>query len=137
MLITGSLGAGIAVAASMPARSAPEGVVVMALGVVVRVWAVVALGGAFRTTVEVDADQPVVTAGPYRWIRHPAYVGLLLVVAGFGLTRSWLAFAVGVLLPLPAIVWRIRVEETELVRVLGDRYRRYQARTARLIPRLW
>jgi protein-S-isoprenylcysteine O-methyltransferase Ste14 len=135
--ITGSLGVGLAVAAAMPARSSPAGVVVMALGLAVRVWAVVALGRAFRTTVEVDADQAVVTTGPYRWIRHPAYVGLVLVVSGFGLTRGWLAFAIGLLLPLPAIVWRIHVEEAELVRVLGEPYRAYQARTARLLPGVW
>jgi protein-S-isoprenylcysteine O-methyltransferase Ste14 len=40
-------------------------------------------------------------------------------------------------LPPPALVWRIHVEEAELGRVLGDAYRAYQERTARLIPGLW
>ena len=40
-------------------------------------------------------------------------------------------------LPLPALRWRIRVEEAELTAVLGDRYRAYQAHTKRLIPGLW
>ena len=61
------------------------GVVVMWLGLATRVWAVAVLGGAFRTTVEVDPGQAVVTTGPYRWIRHPSYAGLLLIVAGLGL----------------------------------------------------
>jgi protein-S-isoprenylcysteine O-methyltransferase Ste14 len=58
------------------------GVIVMWLGLATRIWAVAALGGAFRTTVEVDLDQAVVTTGPYKWIRHPSYAGLLLTVAG-------------------------------------------------------
>ena len=114
------------------------GVVVMWLGLATRVWAVAALGGAFRTTVEVDRDQAVVTTGPYKWIRHPSYAGLLLIGAGLGLALgNWLSVFACLLLPLPALAWRIRVEEAELSRVLGHAYRAYQARTARLIPGLW
>jgi protein-S-isoprenylcysteine O-methyltransferase Ste14 len=108
------------------------------LGLAARIWAVAALGSAFRTTVEIDHGQAVVTTGPYNWIRHPSYVGLLLVVAGFGLALgNWLSVAVCLVVPLPAVVRRIDVEEAELNRVLGDAYRAYQARTARLIPGIW
>jgi protein-S-isoprenylcysteine O-methyltransferase Ste14 len=110
----------------------------MWVGLGTRVWAVAALGGAFRTTVEVDSDQAVVTTGPYQWIRHPSYAGLLLIVAGLGLAfGNWLSVAACLVLPPPALVWRIHVEEAELSRVLGDAYRAYQERTARLIPGLW
>ena len=78
------------------------------------------------------------SSGPYKWIRHPSYTGLLLIAAGFGLAvGNWLALAVGLLLPLPGILWRIRVEEAELERVLGAAYGSYRARTTRLVPRLW
>jgi protein-S-isoprenylcysteine O-methyltransferase Ste14 len=114
------------------------GVVVMWVGLVVRVWAVATLGRSFRTTVEVDPGQPVVSNGPYRWVRHPSYTGLLLIAAGFGLALgNWLSMVVCLVLPLPAILWRIHVEEAELTRVLGDAYRSYRARTTRLVPRLW
>jgi protein-S-isoprenylcysteine O-methyltransferase Ste14 len=146
-LIAFALGA--ALVAALGARSAaPElrmttplrsaGVVVMWAGLGLRVWAIASLGSGFRTTVEVEPGQPVVSSGPYRWIRHPSYTGLLLVVAGFGAALgNWLSLAACVLLPLPAIVWRIHVEEAELNRVLGQAYRTYQAGRARLIPRLW
>ena len=147
VLIAISLGAAIA-AASAAASAAPSlrtpsavrvfGVIVMWLGLATRVWAVAALGGAFRTTVEVDPDQAVVTTGPYRWIRHPSYAGLLLLLAGLGLAfGNWLSMAACLVLPPPALAWRIHVEEAELSRVLGDAYRVYQTRTARLIPGLW
>ena len=60
------------------------GAIVMSLGLVIRVWAIVVLGGAFRTTVEVDLKQKVVSRGPYRWIRHPSYAGLLLILTDSG-----------------------------------------------------
>jgi protein-S-isoprenylcysteine O-methyltransferase Ste14 len=147
VLIAISFGAAIA-AARIATSMAPSlripvavqvvGVIVMWVGLATRVWAVAALGGAFRTTVEVDPDQAVVSTGPYRWIRHPSYAGLLLILAGLGLALgNWLSAAACLALPLPALVWRIHVEEAELSRVLGDAYRAYQTRTARLIPRRW
>jgi protein-S-isoprenylcysteine O-methyltransferase Ste14 len=146
-LIAGTVGIAVAVAAVTASRStAPQiagpgratGLIVMWLGLGIRVWAIATLGRAFRTTVEVDPGQAVVTSGPYRWVRHPSYSGLLLIVTGSGLAAgSWLAVAVCALLPLPAVLRRIQVEEAELTRVLGDRYRAYQAQTKRLIPGLW
>jgi protein-S-isoprenylcysteine O-methyltransferase Ste14 len=68
----------------------------------------------------------------------PSYTGLLLIVAGYGLSfGNWLALAACVLVPPIAIVRRIRVEEAELDRVLGDSYRAYRSRTKRLVPGLW
>jgi protein-S-isoprenylcysteine O-methyltransferase Ste14 len=91
-----------------------------------------------RTTVEVDPGQAVVSSRPYRWVRHPSYSGLLLFVIGCGLAAGdWLALVVCALLPLPALLRRIQVEEAELISVLGDRYRVYQGQTKRLLPGLW
>jgi protein-S-isoprenylcysteine O-methyltransferase Ste14 len=141
VLIGVTLGAAIVLAAVTASRStAPriDGLIVMWLGLAIRVWAIAALGRAFRTTVEVDPGQAVVSSGPYRWVRHPSYSGLLLIVIGCGLAAgSWLVLIVCAVLPLPALLWRIHVEEAELTLVLGDRYRAYCARTKRLIPGIW
>jgi protein-S-isoprenylcysteine O-methyltransferase Ste14 len=137
-----ALFAAIGAAKAAPGLNTPVGVqvvgaVVLCLGLAVRVWAVVALGAAFRTTVEVDPGQAVVTRGPYRWVRHPSYTGLLLIVVGFSLAAgNWLSLGAG-LLVIPAFVRRIHVEEAELERVLGDTYRHYEAGTARLVPGIW
>jgi protein-S-isoprenylcysteine O-methyltransferase Ste14 len=136
---------GTAAAAHSPNTLRPSaslraaGILVMWLGLALRVWAIAALGGSFRTTVEVEAGQAVVSRGPYRCVRHPAYCGLLLLAAGFGVARgSWVALAVCAFLLVPAVVRRINVEEAELDQVLGDAYRTYRSSTpARLIPRLW
>jgi protein-S-isoprenylcysteine O-methyltransferase Ste14 len=122
----------------VPGAGRAAGTVVIWLGLALRIWAVVTLGAAFRTTVEVDLGQSVVSTGPYAWVRHPSYTGLLLIVAGFGLASgNWLAFVVCAVVPLPAVLWRIHVEEAELDRVLGDAYRAYRRRTTRLVPRVW
>jgi protein-S-isoprenylcysteine O-methyltransferase Ste14 len=144
VLIAITLGAAIACALVLESRAGTigwysiVGVVVMWLGLALRVWAVATLGRAFRTTVEVDSEQAVVSAGPYRWVRHPSYSGLLLIVIGCGAAAgNWLALAVCVVVPLPALLWRIRVEEAELTRVLDESYRNYQTQTKRLIPGVW
>lgn len=139
-IFTGVLMRRWAPAADIPAADAlaAAGVIVIWLGLAVRVWAVLTLGESFRTFVEVDADQAVVTRGPYRWVRHPSYTGLLLIAAGFGVgAGNWLSLLICAVVPPLGLLPRIAVEEGELIRVLGQRYRDYQKTTHRLVPGLW
>jgi protein-S-isoprenylcysteine O-methyltransferase len=76
--------------------------------------------------------------GPYRWLRHPAYAGTLITYFGYGLAiGSWVGALVFAAVVAAAYVPRIRVEEAELTRALGDSYRAYARETARLVPGLW
>jgi protein-S-isoprenylcysteine O-methyltransferase Ste14 len=121
----------------LPRAAVVLAVVVMVAGLVLRAWAVLSLGRSFRTTVEVHPDQGVVETGPYRYVRHPSYTGLLLVVLGFEIgTRCWPAILL-VALPLAAVVRRIAVEEAFLVGALGSSYGDYRERTRRLVPGVW
>jgi protein-S-isoprenylcysteine O-methyltransferase Ste14 len=114
------------------------GLLVMWAGLAVRIWAIVVLGKSFRTTVEVDAGQQVVDSGPYRWVRHPSYTGILLLMAGLGLVYgTWAALAVLLVLPAGVLIHRIFVEEAVLTEVIGRGYTDYAARTKRLVPGLW
>ncbi|HUC58625.1 MAG TPA: isoprenylcysteine carboxylmethyltransferase family protein [Streptosporangiaceae bacterium] len=114
------------------------GVAFMWLGLALRVWAVVVLGSSFRTTVEVDAAQAVVDSGPYRWIRHPSYTGMLMIAAGYGVAiGNWLALTVLLVIPTAAVLRRIAVEEATLADVLGPPYVAYQHHTKRLLPGLY
>jgi protein-S-isoprenylcysteine O-methyltransferase Ste14 len=111
------------------------GLSLMWLGLALRIWSVVVLGSSFRTTVEVDAAQAVVDSGPYRWIRHPSYTGILLIAAGYGVTLdNWLSVVVLLTLTPVAILRRIAVEEATLAEVIGPPYVAYQQRTKRLVP---
>jgi len=114
------------------------GVVLMWLGIALRQWAVLALGTYFTVLVQVRSRQKVVDAGPYRWVRHPSYTGLLLTLAGLGVALSnWLSVTALVVLPTAGVVVRIRVEEAALLSALGSRYRQYAEQRRRLVPGLW
>ena len=107
-------------------------------GIGLRVWAVWALGRFFRREVTIEVGHTVVESGPYRWVRHPAYTGDLLIVFGFGLAwGSWLGAAVALVVAFAGHVPRIRIEEAALRGALGESYDRYARRRARLVPGLW
>lgn len=114
------------------------GAVLVVTGVTIRIWAVVTLGRWFTTVVRVAEDQQVVTGGPYHWVRHPSYLGLLVTLAGLGLMLTdWVSLLVAVLLPLSTLVWRIRVEERALRAGLGSSYEDYSVGRKRLMPGVW
>ena len=114
------------------------GLVVFALGLALRAWAVHELGRFFKFTVVVQADHRVVDAGPYRLIRHPSYTGLLMAELGLGIALgTWLSIPACLLPPLIAFGIRLAHEERVLARELGDPYRAYMARTHRLVPGVW
>ncbi len=114
------------------------GLVLMAIGIAIRQWAVALLGRFFTTNVRVHPDQVVVEDGPYRWARHPSYTGLLMTLVGTGLALgNWAALATLVVVSTIGLVYRIRVEERALLEGLGEPYRRFAASRARLIPGVW
>jgi protein-S-isoprenylcysteine O-methyltransferase Ste14 len=126
------------IAPPSPGWHLTTGLLVMWAGLAIRIWSVLVLGASFRTTVEVDADQPLVDTGPYRFVRHPSYTGILLLALGYGLVLDdWLAFAILLAVPLATTLRRITVEEATMAEILGDPYETYRQRTKRLLPGLW
>lgn len=114
------------------------GLGLMWVGLAIRIWSVLTLGASFRTTVEVDSDQPLVDTGPYRFVRHPSYTGILLLAVGYGLAlNSRLALVILLVVPLATTIRRITVEEATMAEVMGDPYEAYRRRTKRLLPGLW
>ena len=77
------------------------------------------------------------TGGPYRFVRHPMYTGLLCLALGLAcVTQSLACFAIfGIYLLL--IVRLIDLEEDELRRAYGDQYRLYQRDVRKLVPRVY
>jgi protein-S-isoprenylcysteine O-methyltransferase Ste14 len=114
------------------------GLVRMCAGIAVRQGAVAALGRFFTIDVRVRSGQTVVEDGPYRWVRHPSYTGLILTFVGFGLALgNWAALAVVAVVPTAGLVYRMRVEERALLDGLGERYRRFMKGRPRLFPGVW
>lgn len=114
------------------------GLVMMWLGIALREWAVWTLGRYFTVVVRVVENQEVVDSGPYRWVRHPSYTGLLLTLVGLGAALgNWFSLLALATLPSVGMVIRIRVEERALLAALGEPYRQYARRHSRLVPGLW
>src|SRR5205085_2860448 len=107
-------------------------------GLAVRWWAIVTLGRFFTVDVVVEKDHELVERGPFRWVRHPSYTGVLLAFLGWAMTLwNWVAMAVVLVPVFVAFVRRMNVEEKALHRALGDRYVAYIRRTKRLIPGIY
>jgi protein-S-isoprenylcysteine O-methyltransferase Ste14 len=121
-----------------PLVSVLVGIVIFSAGEALRVWSKVALGRYFTYTVMTSSDQPVITSGPYRFLRHPSYTGVLLMTIGAGAVwGNWLGLAALMLGTLIGLAYRIYVEEKALFEELGDTYRAYAEHHKRLIPFVW
>lgn len=111
------------------------GFAVIMLGVGLRQSAARALGRQFTVGLSVLADHVLVESGPYRWIRHPNYAGLLLVAIGTAM-MVWSPTAAGVSLVvwLPLALLRIRREERALHAHLGSAWGEYSRDRWCLVP---
>jgi protein-S-isoprenylcysteine O-methyltransferase Ste14 len=120
-----------------PGGATVAGLALALAGVILTVWTRRCLGAFFSTTLGVKRDHQVIKTGPYRWVRHPMYSSLLLVILGGALVYN--SGAVVVLLALPFTTffyWQSAVEERLLVKRLGEAYLQYRASTGRLVPRV-
>jgi protein-S-isoprenylcysteine O-methyltransferase Ste14 len=85
--------------------------------------------------VVIEKDHELVQRGPFRWVRHPSYTGVLVAFTGWAITLgNWVAMGL-VLVPIfVAFLRRMNVEERALADALGERYRAYMRGTKRLVP---
>ena len=114
------------------------GAVLLIAGLIIRWVAVLQLGKSFTVDVAITDAAKLKTNGIYERIRHPAYLGILMIVTGFSsLMSSYFSFLVLVIPVLLAIIYRIRVEEKVLITEFGDSYLSYMAGTKRLIPGIY
>jgi protein-S-isoprenylcysteine O-methyltransferase len=107
-------------------------------GVALRLWSMRTLAGAFSYDLKAAAGQELVRAGPYRWLRHPAYAGMLLWSVGLA---TWNPSLSGLALILPAtlvqLAARIGHEERLLADQFGARWPEYAAPASKAIPGTW
>jgi protein-S-isoprenylcysteine O-methyltransferase Ste14 len=111
------------------------GLLLMLAGMALRWHAIALLGRDFTVDVATRPGQRLVEAGAYRYIRHPAYAGLLLIFLGIGLALgNWARLAANLALSGAGFAYRITVEEAALIAAFGEPYIGYRRRTKRLIP---
>lgn len=94
------------------------------------------LSAAWRILYQAQRAGTLATSGPYRYVRHPQYVGFVLILVGFLL--QWPTLLTITMFPILLIMyWRLSLrEEAEVEEELGDVYREYANRVPRFIPRL-
>lgn len=111
------------------------GIVVILLGAALRWWAILTLGRYFTFEVAVRSTQAVVQSGPYRFVRHPSYTAILIMLLGVGMVlANWASLVVMLAGGLIGLLYRVRVEERALVDALGQPYVDYMRHTRRFIP---
>ena len=114
------------------------GSVLVALGIALRQWAARTLGRLYTHGVMIREGHRVIASGPYRFVRHPGYAGMLVSLIGLALTLgNWLSALLMVIGFFAAHVPRIKVEESVLERNLGEQYREFERTRKRLIPGVW
>jgi protein-S-isoprenylcysteine O-methyltransferase Ste14 len=133
--------AAVAVALLVPVQVGEVGLRVSGLllfvsGFAFRLAAIRQLGRFYSHKVRRADGHRVIDSGPYRVVRHPAYLGVIAAHVGFALVfGSVYSVAAVLLLVVPAFVWRIRVEEPVLMSIPG--YAEYASSHARLVPGIW
>jgi protein-S-isoprenylcysteine O-methyltransferase Ste14 len=110
--------------------------VMTAIGIGVAIWARVFLGRNWSPRPAVKEHHELVTTGPYAYVRHPIYTGMLLAALGTALTGT--VFGIGVVV-FASIVFLSRIgrEEKIMLELFPNEYPAYQARTKRLVPFVW
>lgn len=106
------------------------------IGVTFAIWARFALGRNWSPRPSVKEHHELVTNGPYRYVRHPIYTGMLIAAFGSALTGSVFAIIVFVLASV-LFLSRIPREEKIMLDLFPNVYPSYQTRTKRLIPLVW
>jgi protein-S-isoprenylcysteine O-methyltransferase Ste14 len=113
----------------------PAALSILILGLGIRATAIAMLGRAFSANVAMRTGQRLQRSGLYGLVRHPSYLGLELILLACALhARTWACFAVVLIPPTLALLYRIQVEETALRLAFGDEYEDYSRSTKRLIP---
>lgn len=103
-------------------------------GLAFALWARVTLGRNWSGVVTLKEGHELVERGPYRFVRHPIYTGMLVMFFATALLQSHMAGFVGVLLTLASFWIKLEREETLMLRQFRERYAAYQRRVKRIIP---
>jgi protein-S-isoprenylcysteine O-methyltransferase Ste14 len=107
-------------------------------GIVLRCYAVFSLGAFFSTTVITQDSHILIEHGPYQYIRHPAYTGLLSSFFAAGIAMGDVLALLTLLCPITYVLnQRIQIEEQWLSEHFGKVYDDYCLRTKKLIPWLY
>ena len=115
------------------------GFISLIFGIILRKLAIQKLGVHFSYSLETErARQPIIVDGVYRYIRHPSYLGIFMIILSFSIIYINLpGFLIEILFLWLYVSRRISQEEKMMINTFGDRYRNYMRGTKKMIPFLY
>jgi protein-S-isoprenylcysteine O-methyltransferase Ste14 len=113
------------------------GAILIAAGLGFSVWARQRLGRNWSGTVQVKQDHQLIRDGPYRFVRHPIYTGILVAFLGTAVVIGHWCGILAVLIAFGSFWRKLTLEERFMRETFGSVYEEYRARTAALIPYLF
>lgn len=114
------------------------GITIGLAGVGIRGTAMKTLGRFFSRFISIQESHSIIRRGWYRHLRHPGYLGTLLIFFGFSLSLgSWLGVAINLFLFFATYSYRMQVEERMMLAHFGNSYRQYQKETYKILPFLY
>ncbi|MFP4200121.1 MAG: methyltransferase family protein [Clostridia bacterium] len=133
-LLLYSMGIG-SIAATLAPVARTLGLAIYTSGLILRYWSSVLLGREFTRGINASDQLRLVGDGPYRILRHPLYLGLLLLTLGVPtFLGNFLGLAVGFVVMFVSLSRRIEVEEKQLLATLGETYAEWMRGRYRLLP---
>jgi protein-S-isoprenylcysteine O-methyltransferase Ste14 len=121
----------------VPGGLAGIGFAIAAMGIACAIVSRLVLGRFWSNTVSLKHDHRLVQAGPFAWVRHPIYTGVVLAGVGTAMALGTLAGLLGLAIGTAAVLRKMGIEERLLGEHFGDAHALYRERVKRLIPYIW
>jgi protein-S-isoprenylcysteine O-methyltransferase Ste14 len=109
------------------------GAAIVAVGLAFAIWARHYLGRNWSGVVTVKQDHELIRGGPYRFVRHPIYTGLLAAFVGSAVARAEWRGVVAIVIAWFALWRKLQLEERWMIEQFGDAYRRFRDEVPALI----
>ena len=114
------------------------GMALVVIGLMIRIHSILTLNQYFTYSVAKVENHKIIETGLYKFIRHPGYLGQLIIFIGISTSISnWLSIPVMTIPITLGYLYRINIEERFMLEQLGEDYLNYQERTKRLIPMIY
>jgi protein-S-isoprenylcysteine O-methyltransferase Ste14 len=114
------------------------GTILVTVGLIIRISSILTLKEQFTYTVTKIENHALIETGLYKMIRHPGYLGQLIIFLGISTSLSnWISIIFMIVSVLIGYVYRIKTEEKFMVEQMGQKYIDYQKKTCRLIPSIY
>lgn len=113
---------------------ATTAIILCVAGLVFCIWARATLGRNWSGIVTLKEEHELIVRGPYRFVRHPIYTGLLAMFFATALVRGHVAGIIGVALVFLSFWIKLSFEEELMLKQFPDRYADYRQRVKRIVP---